>query len=67
MPFWQVVATTGSMFSFLAIFTLRYTGVHISSSNGRNIPSNIKASIDKTFGLALALNIPNVNPNDKYI
>jgi len=55
------------MSPFPAIFTLKYAGVHISSPNGSNISFNIKASIDKTFGLAPALNIPNVNPNDRYI
>jgi len=55
------------MSPFPAIFTLKYAGVHISSSNDGNIPSNIKASIDKTFGLAPALKIPNVNPNDRHI
>ena len=55
------------MSPFPVIFTLRYARVHIGSSNGSNIPSNIKALIDKTFDLAPTLNIPNVNPNNRHI
>jgi len=55
------------MFPFLAIFTLRYARVYISFFNDGNIPSNIKALINKTFGLAPTLNILNVNPNDRHI
>jgi len=52
---------------FPTIFTLWNTGVHVSSSDSGDIPFYIETLIDKAFGLASALNIPNVYPNDRYI
>ena len=60
-------ARHSGIFSFPTIFTLWNIGVHVSFSDSGNIPSYIKALIDKAFGLAPALNVPNIYPNDRYI
>ena len=60
-------ARYSSMFPFPTIFTLQNTRVHVGFFDSSNIPFHIEASIDKAFGLAFALNIPNVYPNDRYI
>jgi len=60
-------ARHSSVTPFLAIFTLQNNRVHVSFSDSNNIPFYIEVSIDKAFGLAPTLNIPNVYPNDRYI
>ena len=55
------------MFPFLTIFTLQNTEVYVSFSDSGDIPSYIEALIDKAFGLASALNIPNIYLNDRHI
>ena len=52
---------------FPIIFTLWNTRVYVSSSDSSDIPSHIKVLIDKSFGLTPALNIPNVNSNNRHI
>jgi len=52
---------------FPAIFALRNSRVHVSTSDNSNIFTNIDALVDEAFGPATTLNIPNVYPNDKYI
>ena len=65
---WSLNSTRyGGMSLFPTIFTLENTRVHVSSSNGSNILSHIKALINKAFGLTPTLNIPDVNPNDQHI
>jgi len=54
----------GGISPFPTIFILRNTGVYVSSSNGSDIPSHIKAPINKAFGLTPTLNIPDINLND---
>ena len=55
------------MTSFLAIFTLQYSRVHVSISNGHDILSNIKVLVNKALSPATALNIPNIYPNDRHV
>ena len=53
--------------SFPAVFTLCHSGVHISSSNCCNIPSNIEAMIDEALSSAITLDIPNIDPDDWHV
>ena len=50
-----------------AILTLKDTRIHVGSSNNCNKPPYIETSVNKTFSLTSALNIPDVNPNNWYI
>jgi len=50
-----------------AIFTLQDSQVNISSFNCYNILSDIKALIDKVFGLYTTLSIPDVDLDNCYI
>lgn len=50
-----------------AVFTLCDSRVCISSPNCCNVPSDIEAPIDKTFGLYTTLSIPDVNPDDHHV
>ena len=50
-----------------AILTLRDTRVHVGFSNSSNKLPYIKTPINKIFGLAPTLNIPNVDPNNQHI
>ena len=52
---------------FPAIFTLRYSGIHVSTSNGHNILSNVEILVDKALSPTTALDIPNINLNDRYV
>ena len=52
---------------FPAIFMLQYSGIHVSISNGHNILSNIEVLVNKALSPATALDIPNINPNDRYV
>jgi len=47
-----------------AVFALRDTRVHVSSSNGGNILLYVEAPINKAFGLTSTLNILYINLND---
>ena len=55
------------MFPLPAILTFGYPWVYVHLSNCSNVPSNIKASIDKVLSLAPTLNIPNVYPDNGHI
>ena len=55
------------IFLLLAILTLGDAWVYIGSTNSYNIFFYVKTPIDKIFSLTTTLNIPNVNPNDRYI
>jgi len=50
-----------------AILALRDASVHVGSSNSHNKPPYIEISVNKTFSLTSALNIPDVNPNNQHI
>ena len=50
-----------------AILALRDARVHVGSLNGCNKPPYIKTPVNKTFSLTSALNISNVNPNNRHI
>ena len=52
---------------FLAIFTLWYSRVHVSTSNDHDILFNIEASVDKALSPATTLDIPNIYPNDRHV
>ena len=66
--FWSLYfAQKCSVAPFPAILTLEDTWVHIGSSNGRNVPANIEASIDKHFGFDTTLNILYVYPDDEHV
>ena len=54
------------MFSLSVVFTLEDTRVYICSMNGSSVASNIKASIDQSFGILTTLSIPNVYPDNCY-
>ena len=56
-----------SMSPLPAILTFGYPWVYVHLSNCSNVPSNIKALIDKVLSLAPALNIPNVYPDNGHI
>ena len=51
----------------LAVFTLRNTWVHICSMNHCDEAPDIEASVDQTFGLKTALDIPDINPNNRHV
>jgi len=55
------------MTPFPAIFTLQNSRVHISALNGCDIPSNIEATIDKTFSPTTTLYIPDIEPDNRHI
>jgi len=50
-----------------AILALRDARVHVGSLNSYNKPPYIETPINKTFNLTSALNIPDVNPNNRHI
>jgi len=50
-----------------AILALRDARVHVGSSNSHNKPPYIETPVNKTFSLASALNIPDINPNNQHI
>jgi len=50
-----------------AILALRDARVHVGSSNSYNKPPYIETPVNKTFSLASALNIPDINPNNRHI
>ena len=49
------------------IFTLQYSRVHVSILNGCDIPSNIKAMIDKTFSSTTTLYISDIELDNRHI
>ena len=49
-----------------AVFTLRNIWAHICSIDYHNKASNIKALVNKSSSLRTTLNIPDINPNDRY-
>jgi len=51
----------------LAIFVLRDSRVHVGFTNGCNITTHIKASVNEYFSIAFALNIPYINLNYSHI
>ena len=55
------------MFPLPAILTLGYFWAHIHPSNCSDVPSNIKALIDKTLSLTPTLNVSNVYPDNGHI
>jgi len=60
-------ARKSGMSPFPTVFILWDTRVHISSFYSGDIPSYIEALIDQTLCFASALDIPNVNPNDRHV
>ena len=50
-----------------AILVLRDARIHVGSSNGCNKPPYIEIPVNKTFSLTSALNIPDINPNNRHI
>jgi len=52
---------------FPAIFALRYSKVHVSTSNSHDILFNIEASVDKALSPTTTLDIPNIYPNDRHV
>jgi len=52
---------------FQQFFLLQYSGIHVSISNGHNILSNIEVLVNKALSPATALDIPNINLNDRYV
>ena len=52
---------------FLTIFALEHTWVHIHPSDGGNVVSYIKTSVDKALSLASTLDILNVQLDDGHI
>ena len=59
-------AEEGCVIPFLAIFVLRYTKVHVCISNCSYEASYIEASVNQSFCFVTALNIPNIDPNDRF-
>ena len=55
------------MFPSPAILALRDARVHVGSSHSHNKPPYIETPVNKTFNLTSALNIPDINPNNRYI
>jgi len=55
------------MFLFPTVFTLRNAWVHVSTMDCSDMASNVKASINETFGFGTTLNVPNVEPYNSYI
>jgi len=61
------MAEYSHMFPLPAILALRDARVHVGSLNSHNKPPYIEISVNKTFSLTSALNIPDVNPNNRHI
>ena len=61
------IAGHSCMSLLLAILILRDTRIYVGFSNGSNKLPYIKTPINKTFGLASALNIPNIDPNNQHV
>ena len=55
------------MIPFPAVFTLRYTQIHISTLNSYNILANIEASVNESFSFATTLNIPNIYSDNGHV
>jgi len=51
----------------LAILVLKDSEIHIYFSNGCNVMSNIKISIEEFFSFDSVLGVPNVYPYNYYI
>ena len=67
MPEIQRTARHDSMSPYPTIYTLCNTRVHVGSSDCSDILSHIKVLIDKAFSLTSTLNIPDINPNNRYV
>jgi len=52
---------------FLTILILRNTWIYISSLNCRNVTFYIEVSVDEVFYLWTILEIPNIDPDYRYI
>ena len=50
-----------------AVFTLWNVWIHVSTLNHRNEASNVEASIDQTFSLCTALDILDIDPDNRHI
>ena len=61
------MAEHSHMFPSPAILALRDARVHVGSLHSRNKPPYIETPVNKTFNLTSALNIPDINPNNRYI
>ena len=57
----------GGMSPLSVVLALQDSRIHIHTSNGSNITTNIKASIDECFGQRTTLRIPDVNPNNSHV
>jgi len=60
-------ARKGCVTPFPAILALRYSRVHIGISNCSNIAFYVEVSVDKSFGITTALDIPYIEPDDGYV
>ena len=60
-------AKKGCMTLFPAILALRYSRVHIGTSNHSNVASYIEASVDEFFGITTTLDIPYIKLDDGYV
>ena len=49
------------------VLVLRDTWVHVSTSNGSNVASNIEASVDDVLSYRTALEIPDIHPNHRLV
>ena len=61
------LARKHSMLLFPAVFVLRDARAHVHTLNSSDIASYIKISVNKTFSLATALNIPYIQLNNSHI
>ena len=61
------IAGKSSMFPLLIILTLRNAKVYVGSSDGCDVLSYIKTSVDKTLSLCTILRVSNINPYNSYI
>jgi len=52
---------------FPTVFTLWYSGIHISTTNCGDKTSNIESSIDKTPCFRATLSIPDINLDNDYV
>ena len=61
------VANTRCVTPLPTVLTLQDTWVHIGTIYCNNETSNIKLSVDNSFGLETILSVPYINPDDSYI
>ena len=55
------------MLLFPVILTLRYTRIHIGTSNHSDVAFYIEASVDKPFYIVATLDVPDVNLYDSHV